>query len=310
MPINPRYFRFVSVFSLVILFGNVVISLYPTAITLSALFAISKFCFLISALFVISHLSINISGAPFVITIYLFPFLCIVVIIFLVESNGISAILCICSSVVLLFIPISNAFSTIAFSVGSPITLWFCVISQSVQSVAYSIIFFSSVVFVSTTFILFCVSVPVLSEQITLLLPNVSTAGSFLIMLFFLDIFVTPIDSTIVTIAGNPSGIAATANPTDVINISIGSIFFIIPIKKISMHIAKHAIPNIFPTCPNFFWIGVSGASFSIIIFAIFPTVVLIPVSVTTAFACPFTTVLAINAMFFMSPNCSSLLHI
>ena len=80
----------------------------------------------------------------------------------------------------------------------------------------------------------------------------------FLLLVVFLlcysfDIFVTPIDSTIVTIAGNPSGIAATANPTDVINISIGSIFFIIPIKKISMHIAKHAIPNIFPTCSNFF---------------------------------------------------------
>ena len=142
-----------------------------------------------------------------------------------------------------------------------------------------------------------------MSEQITLLLPNVSTAGNFRIMLFFFAILVTPIDSIIVTIAGSPSGIAATANPTDVINISTGSICFIKPIAKIITHITKHAIPNIFPTSPSFFCNGVSGVSSSIIILAICPTLVFIPISVTTAFPCPLTVMLAINAMFFLSPN-------
>ena len=171
MPINPRYFRFVSVFSLVILFGNVVISLYPTAITLSALFAISKFCFLISALFVISHLSINISGAPFVITIYLFPFYVLLSSFFLVESNGISAILCIWSSVVLLFIPISNAFLLLLFFLLVLLLPCGFVLFHSLCKVLHILSSFFVCCFVSTTFILFCVSVPVLSEQITLLLP-------------------------------------------------------------------------------------------------------------------------------------------
>ena len=142
-----------------------------------------------------------------------------------------------------------------------------------------------------------------MSEQITLLLPNVSTAGSFLIIVFFLAILVTPIESIIVTIAGNPSGIAATANPTDVMNISIGSIFFRIPITNMIAQITKQPIPNVFPTSPSFFCIGVSGDSFVIIIFAIFPTFVFIPISVTIASACPFTTIVLAKAIFKVSPK-------
>ena len=52
------------------------------------------------------------------------------------------------------------------------------------------------------------VRVPVLSEQIIDALPKVSTAGSLLIMAFFLTILCTPIERTMVTIAGKPSGIA------------------------------------------------------------------------------------------------------
>ena len=122
-------------------------------------------------------------------------------------------------------------------------------------------------------------------------------------MLFFLAIFVTPIDNIIVTIAGSPSGIAATAKPTDVINISIGSIFFNIPITYIIAHITRHTIPKVFPTSDSFFCIGVSGASSSFIMLAIFPILVFIPVSVTIAFPCPETTILAINPIFFISPN-------
>ena len=114
--------------------------------------------------------------------------------------------------------------------------------------------------------------------------------------------FVTPIDKTIVTIAGSPSGIAATARPTDVINISNAGIFFNIPILNIIAHIIKQPIPNVFPTWPNFFCIGVSGDSSLIIIFAIFPTLVSIPVSVTIASAFPFVIIVVPNAIFSISP--------
>ena len=144
-----------------------------------------------------------------------------------------------------------NPFCTNATSVGSPLTSilpFLYKILQSVHIVESSIANSGLFDFTSTTVISFFVNVPVLSEQITLLLPNVSTAGNLRIMLLFFAIFVTPSDNIIVTIAGNPSGIAATASPTDVINISIGSIFFINPITNIIKHIAKHTIPNIFPT--------------------------------------------------------------
>ena len=58
-----------------------------------------------------------------------------------------------------------------------------------------------------------------------------------------------------------------------------------------------HAIARIFPTSPNFFWIGVSGASSSIIIPAILPTLVFIPVSVTTASPWPFTAIVVAKAI-------------
>ena len=109
-------------------------------------------------------------------------------------------------------------------------------------------------------------------------------------------------DSIIVTIAGSPSGIAATASPTEVINISSGVICFKRPIKNIKMQIPKHAHPNIFPTSSNFFWIGVCGVSFVMIILAILPTFVSIPISVTIPSPCPSITIVLPNAVFIISP--------
>ena len=140
---------------------------------------------------------------------------------------------------------------TIATSVGSPSTTP-SFISQLQHNAPYSRILFLLPI-ISTTFILFSVSVPVLSEHITLLLPNVSTAGSFLIIAFLFAILVTAIERIIVTIAGKPSGIAATAKPTDVINISTTDIFFITPITKIKAQITTQAIPSTLPTSLNFF---------------------------------------------------------
>ena len=62
------------------------------------------------------------------------------------------------------------------------------------------------------TVILFCVRVPVLSEQMTDTEPRPSTAWSFLMMAFSLDIFCVPKERTMVTIEDRASGIAATAS--------------------------------------------------------------------------------------------------
>ena len=55
---------------------------------------------------------------------------------------------------------------------------------------------------------------PVLSEQITSQQPSVSTEGRLRIMARLSDIFFTPMASTMVTVAGKPSGMAATAMAT------------------------------------------------------------------------------------------------
>lgn len=64
------------------------------------------------------------------------------------------------------------------------------------------------------TVISFYVSVPVLSEHITVVQPRVSTAGSFLTNAFLLTILLVPNAKQVVITAGSPSGIAATPNAT------------------------------------------------------------------------------------------------
>ena len=71
---------------------------------------------------------------------------------------------------------------------------------------------------------MFCVSVPVLSEQIICVQPRVSTAVSLRIMALRFDILVTPMERTIVTTVASPSGIAATAREIAIIKeFKIGS---------------------------------------------------------------------------------------
>jgi len=64
---------------------------------------------------------------------------------------------------------------------------------------------------------LFVVSVPVLSVQITVVHPSVSTLDNFLIIAFFLAIFLVPRAKQVVITAGSPSGIAATAKATAIL---------------------------------------------------------------------------------------------
>jgi len=61
------------------------------------------------------------------------------------------------------------------------------------------------------------VSVPVLSEQITVVHPKVSTDGSFLTIALCLAIYLVPRARQVVITAGSPSGIAATAKATAIL---------------------------------------------------------------------------------------------
>ena len=70
----------------------------------------------------------------------------------------------------------------------------------------------------SRAVILFSVRVPVLSEQIAEVEPSVSTAGSRFTIALRFAISRVPIDSSAVTTAGSPVGIAATASATPVTN--------------------------------------------------------------------------------------------
>ncbi|MFZ4699062.1 MAG: hypothetical protein ACOYMG_03330, partial [Candidatus Methylumidiphilus sp.] len=63
-----------------------------------------------------------------------------------------------------------------------------------------------------TVFILFMVSVPVLSRQITCTEPRLSTAPSWRISTFSRCELRMPMASVVVATAGKPSGMAATAS--------------------------------------------------------------------------------------------------
>lgn len=62
-----------------------------------------------------------------------------------------------------------------------------------------------------TAHIWFLVNVPVLSEQITVVHPRVSTEGNLLTIALLYAIFLVPRARQVVITAGSPSGIAATA---------------------------------------------------------------------------------------------------
>ena len=168
IPTNPTKFKLFSILSESILLGIWSKSLYATAITLNALSAICKFSLWIFCFSPIEfwHLFNKTSGAPFVMILYLFPILWIVVIIFLLESKGISFILGILWYNSVLFLLFFNPFCTNATSVGSPLTSilpFLYKISQSVHIVESSIANSELFDFTSTTVISFFVNVPVKS---------------------------------------------------------------------------------------------------------------------------------------------------
>ena len=103
------------------------------------------------------------------------------------------------------------------------------------------------------TVILFCVRVPVLSEHMTFALPSVSTAGILRTIARLAAIFFMPSARTIVTTAGKPSGIAATARLIEIINILSGGICCNKPSTKIIIQIAIAPMPSILPVFARLF---------------------------------------------------------
>ncbi|ODV89067.1 hypothetical protein CANCADRAFT_58098 [Tortispora caseinolytica NRRL Y-17796] len=103
----------------------------------------------------------------------------------------------------------------------------------------------------------FRMSVPVLSEHMTLTEPKVSTLGSLRIIAFLEDMRSTPRAKVTVTMIGKPSGIAATANDTPII--------------------IERSLPSLsIETCR-----GVLGFSMSDIILKILPNSVYLPTPIT-----------------------------
>ena len=115
-------------------------------------------------------------------------------------------------------------------------------------------------------------SVPVLSEQIILTEPSVSTAGNFLITAFFLDMLVTPMERTTATMAASPSGIAATASETDKINISAKLRPCNSAIANITTHIPMANVPSVLPNLSNLISKGVFSFLSELMRLAILPT--------------------------------------
>ncbi len=231
------------------------------------------------------------------------PILLMVDIRFLSESKGTSSTRGNCCSSMSLFFFIPSATSTIAVSVGSPdvsclpsasILRWASVHKSAVCKRRFTLLSSSPAggslrksirlppLHPSTTVILFCVSVPVLSEQITVVLPSVSTDGRVRTMAFNFTRRCTPIASTIVDTICSPSGIAATARLTAIINTSSQSFPYNNPTRKIKAQIPSATYPNTLPNCSSRLPMGVSVACVFCSIWAILPTSVRIPVAITT----------------------------
>ena len=130
-----------------------------------------------------------------------------------------------------------------------------------------------------STVILFWVRVPVLSEAMICVLPKVSTAGSFRIIACRLTIRWVPKAKVIVTIAGKPSGMAATASEIAVNNMSIKLSWpRNIPTANTTTAMAKINQVNVLLSLVKLRCKGVMVSSASLINRAIFPTSVAIPV--------------------------------
>ena len=131
--------------------------------------------------------------------------------------------------------------------------------------------------------------------------PRVSTAGSFLIMVLTLTMRATPRARTMVTTAGRPSGMAATAREMATRSICRMLRCWTTPRRKRAAQRTTATTLNIFPRSPKRLCRGVSSVGVSLIIPAILPSSVSMPVATTIPSALPFMASVDINAMFFHS---------
>ena len=155
----------------------------------------------------------------------------------------------------------------------------------------------------SRTVISFWVSVPVLSEQMTVAAPSVSTAASLRTMAPRLAIRCIPRASVIVVMAGSPSGMAATARLTA----SRRSSFhvrspLIIPRTKRRPDSARHAQRIFLPNVSSFSSSGVFCCPALWMSVESLPISVRGPVATTTAVARPRTRLVDRKTMLVWSP--------
>ena len=113
----------------------------------------------------------------------------------------------------------------------------------------------------SLTLIWFSVNVPVLSVHMNVHEPKVSTEDNLLTIALDLAIFCIPMAKVNVKTAGNPSGIAATARETAVMNPSIMSKSWKKSIKNTPIQTAIDNAPIFFPIESTFLASGVSSSS-------------------------------------------------
>ena len=128
---------------------------------------------------------------------------------------------------------------------------------------------------------MFSVRVPVLSEQMTSVQPKVSTAWSRRIRERCFTIRPTANAKEMVTMAGSPSGTAATARLTPVSSISKRGSPRRIPAPATMAQIIRQPMAIYLPSWSSFFCRGVCSSSISPIIPAILPIWVPMPVAMT-----------------------------
>ena len=120
-----------------------------------------------------------------------------------------------------------------------------------------------------------------MSEQIAEVEPSVSTAGSRLTIALRRAMSRVPIDSSAVTTAGRPVGIAATASATPVTNNVSKDSPRASPSRTTATSAMAAIVAMIFDNASSCFWSGVLLVSVLASMWAMWPISVSMPVAVT-----------------------------
>ena len=139
----------------------------------------------------------------------------------------------------------------------------------------------------SRTVISFFVSVPVLSLQMVVTAPSVSTDESFLMIAIFRASTDAPSASAIVIVVGSHSGTAAIAVATENMRLSRKLSPRSIPTTKRRVQITRVTFATNFPMCSSSFWSGDFIFSVSVASLAIDQNFVCIPVFTTSKIPLP-----------------------